>query len=99
MLQRCVVVVLFATLLLAAARGPQPVAPDTLAHVNALFLRSLTGDGKRRVEFNAAATGTHFFLEEAAGVTVYAYTGSDYKKVEFLKGSTLAKAMKKYATK
>ena len=41
--------------------------------------------------------GTHFFLEEPSGVTVYVYDESvGYRKEAFLKGATLAKAMKKY---
>src|SRR5258707_1147147 len=98
MLQRCVILALLATALLAAAPSPapKPIAPETLAHANALFLCSLSGDGKQRVQFKATAVGTHFFFEEAAGVSVYEYhDGSGYKRVEFLKGATLATAVKK----
>lgn len=89
---------LLATALLAAAPAPKskPLAPETLAHANALFLRTLSNDGKQAVQFKAAAVGTHFFFEEAAGVTVYAFDGTDYKRVEFLKGAKLAAALKKY---
>jgi len=63
----------------------------------AMFLGELSHDGKQKVTFRASALGTHFFLEEAAGVTVYVYDETvGYRKETFLKGSTLAKAVKKY---
>ncbi len=97
MLQRIVLVAsLF--ILLAAAPPPKPVAPATLPHPIAMFLADLCSDGKKKVAFKAAAMGTRFFFEETAGVTVYAFDGnSSYRKETFLKGYTLARAMKKYA--
>jgi hypothetical protein len=91
----------FAALLIAvtaaAATPPKTIAPATIPHPMAMYLQSLSKDGKERVTFRASALGTHFFLEEAAGVTVYVYDASvGYRKEAFLKGSTLAKAMKKY---
>lgn len=63
----------------------------------AMFLGELSHDGKEKVTFRASALGTHFFFEEPAGVTVYVYDETvGYRKETFLKGSTLAKAMKKY---
>lgn len=72
------------------------MAPDAISHANAIFLRNLSDDGKQRVLLRAAAHDKHFFFEETAGVTVYQYDGSGYKKLEFLRGATLATAMKKY---
>ena len=81
----------------AAPKAPvKPIAPDAIAHANAIFLRNLSNDGKQRVQFTAAAIDKHFFIEEPAGVTVYQFDGVGYKKVEFLRGGTLAKAMAKY---
>jgi hypothetical protein len=63
----------------------------------AMFLGELSHNGKERVTFRASALGTHFFLEEPAGVTVYVYDETvGYRKETFLKGFTLAKAVKKY---
>jgi hypothetical protein len=89
------------TLLGAPKKPPAPkvVAPETLAHPNAMFLASLSNGGTRRVTFKAAANGTRFFLEESAGVTVYVYDGHDYRRDTFLKQLTLEKAMKAYAKK
>jgi len=91
------VVLLAAVTASAAAPPPRPLAPATIPHPMAMYLSGLSKDGKERVTFRAAALGKHFFLEEAAGVTVYVYDETvGYKKETFLKGSTLAKAMKKY---
>jgi len=63
----------------------------------AMFLGELSHDGKQKVTFRASALGTHFFLEEPAGVTVYVYDETvGYRKEAYLKGFTLAKAVKKY---
>lgn len=91
----------FAALLIAvtasAAPPPKTIAPATIPHPMAMYMQGLSKDGKEKVTFRASALGTHFFLEEAAGVTVYVYDASvGYRKETFLKGSTLAKAMKKY---
>jgi ABC-type glycerol-3-phosphate transport system substrate-binding protein len=81
----------------AAAAAPKTIAPATIPHPIAMYLQGLSKDGKETVTFRASASGTHFFLEEPSGVTVYVYDESvGYKKEAFLKGSTLAKAMKKY---
>jgi len=86
----------FATTIAAA---PKPLAPDSIAHPNALFLASLSNDGRKQVTFKAAASGTRFFLEERTGVTVYWFdeNGGAYRRQTFLRGYSLAKAMKKYA--
>jgi hypothetical protein len=97
--QRLLLLFLSAVVFLAAAPAPKRIAPDSIAHPNAIFLRKLSNDGKDRVQFRATATGSHFFFEEPAGVTVYVYDGSGYKKVEFVKGATLPKVVKKYGTK
>lgn len=63
----------------------------------AMFLGGLSKDGKEKVTFRATAFGTHFFLEEPSGVTVYVYDETvGYRRETFLKGSTLANALKKY---
>ncbi|MEA2338651.1 MAG: hypothetical protein QOE82_2658 [Thermoanaerobaculia bacterium] len=81
----------------AAAVPPKTIAPPTIPHPIAMYLQSLSKDGKQQVTFRASALGTRFFLEEASGVTVYLYDESvGYKKEAFLKGATLARAMKKY---
>jgi hypothetical protein len=87
--------VLFATA--SAFAAPKPVAPPAIPHAVAMFMATLSGDGKTKVTYAATARGTHFFFEEGGGVTVYSFDGDGYKKSEFLKGSTLAKALKKYS--
>jgi len=89
--------VLFATASAFAAPKPAPVAPPAIPHAVAMFMASLAGDGKTKVTYTAVASGTHFFFEESGGVTVYTFDGDGYRKSEFLKGSTLAKALKKYS--
>ena len=86
-------------LLATASATPKraPVAPQQIPHPVAMFLAQLSGDGKTKVSYTAAANGTHFFFAEDGGVTVYTFDGDGYRKSEFLKGSTLAKAMKKYS--
>lgn len=96
---RTPVLILAAIALLGAAAAPKTktVAPATLPHPVAMFLANLSADGKQRVTFKAAAIGTRFFFEEPTGVTVYGYDGdSGYRKETFLRGYTLAKALKKY---
>jgi len=80
----------------AFAASKPPVAPATIPHAVAMFMATLAGDGKTKVTFTATARGTHFFFEESGGVTVYAFDGDGYRKSEFLKGYTLAKAVRKY---
>jgi len=75
------------------------VAPPTVPHPIAMFLATLSSGGKQKVTFKAAAAGTRFFFEESAGVTVYVYDGSGYRKETFLKSATLASAMKRYGAK
>jgi ABC-type transport system involved in cytochrome bd biosynthesis fused ATPase/permease subunit len=83
----------------AAAAAPKTVAPATMPHPIAMFLSDLSAKGKQRVTFKAAAVGTHFFFEEAAGVTVYVYDGAGYRKEAFLKSATIASALKRYGAK
>ena len=98
MLSRTIVALfLFAGSALAAA--PRRLAPETVAHPTAMFLASLSGDGRQAVTFKAAAMGTHFFFEEPTGVTVYTYDGVGYRREIFLKGFTLSKAIKRYAAR
>ena len=87
---------LFASSVIAAS-SPHPVAPEVVAHPAAMFLASLSGDGRQQVTFKAAAMGTHFFFEEPTGVTVYEYDGRSYRRERFMKGATLAKALKQFA--
>jgi hypothetical protein len=101
MLRRTIV----ALCLLASRTGlgaaPAPAgsycARRRVPHPTAMFLASLSGDGRHQVTFKAAAMGTRFFFEEASGVTVYNFDGVGYRKLTFLKGFTLTKAIKKYA--
>jgi hypothetical protein len=76
---------------------PARIAPDAMPHAFAQFLRGMSRDGGRQVTFKATAVGTHFFFEETGGVTVYRFDNGQYIRQEFLRGSTLAKAVKKYA--
>ena len=80
----------------APPSAPHVLAPDTIAHAQAMFLTSLCKDGKERLTFKAAAYGKHFFIEEPPGVTVYVYDGSGYRKETFLAKTTLERAMRKY---
>lgn len=100
-MQRAVAVVLllllaFPLLAAAPAKPPRTVAPRSIAHGNAMFLASLCNDGKKKITIKALAIGTRFFLEEPAGVTVYAFDGNGYQKENFFKGLTIDQAMKKY---
>lgn len=91
---------LLALSLVAAKPKPQPpprLAPDVLPHAFAQILRGMSKDGQRQVTFRAAAVRTHFFFEEKEGVTVYHFDNGQYVKKEFMRGSTLVKALKKYA--
>lgn len=81
----------------AFAAPKTSVAPPEIPHAVAMFMASLAGDGKTKVTYSATAQGTHFFFAEDGGVTVYTFDGDGYRKSEFLKGYTLAKALKKYS--
>ena len=83
----------------ASAAPPKAIAPPSVPHSVAMFLSTLSSDGKQKVTFKAAASGTHFFFEESAGVTVYVFDGDGYRKETFLKSATLASAMKRYGSK
>jgi hypothetical protein len=96
MLQRAALLTLLVAASALAAPPPKALAPDAIPHTIALFLKDLSADGKHRVTFRATAYGTRFFFEEPAGVTVYSFDGGGYRKEAFLKGGTLAAAMKKY---
>jgi hypothetical protein len=104
MLQRSAIVVTLLLFVVSAAPVParktggvNTVAPTSLPHPVAMFLANLSGDGKQRITFKAAAIGTRFFFEEATGVTVYGFDGTaGYRKEQFLKGYTLPRALKKY---
>src|ERR1051326_4478598 len=98
-----------ALLLLSLATAPAfaapkpPPAPDAIPHPVAMFMAALAGDGKTKGTYTAAPSGTHFFFEQSGGGTGYtsegacsAFEGDGSRKSEFLKGSTLAKALKKY---
>ena len=99
---RIVAVVSLAVLCAAAPPPPSPapkvVAPESFPHSVALFLSSLSNDGRQRIAFKAAALGTHFFFEETTGVSVYIYDGIGYKRQAFLKGFTMGQALAKYRT-
>ena len=80
----------------APAPAPVVIAPASVDHSMALFLRELSKDGTRQVTFRATAIGTRFFLEETAGVTVYRFQNGRYVKEDFLRGARLAAALKRY---
>jgi len=94
---------LFLALSLSAAtpksKPPATIAPDAVPHAIAQFLRTMSRDGGRPVTFKATAVGMRFFFEETSGVTVYRFDNGRYIKEEFLRGSNLAKAVKRYAKK
>lgn len=97
MLLRLLSITLLAAVAASAAPPPKSIAPATVPHPMAMYLSELSKEGKQQVTFRAAAMGTHFFLEEPSGVTVYVYDETvGYRKDAFLKGSNLTKAMKKY---
>jgi hypothetical protein len=98
MLSRLLAIALLAAATTAsAATAPKAIAPATIPHPMAMYLNGLSKDGKQQVTFRSVAIGTRFFLEEPAGVTVYNYDDTvGYRKETFLKGYTLAKALKKY---
>ncbi|HUJ14987.1 MAG TPA: hypothetical protein VL284_14470 [Thermoanaerobaculia bacterium] len=97
MLSRWIAVIALLASTAFAADPPRHIAPDIVAHPTALFLASLSGDGRQQVTFKAAAMGTHFFFEEPSGVTVYMFDGRSYRRERFLKGYTLTKALKQFA--
>ena len=76
---------------------PPTVAPDVVSHDVAQLLRTMSKDGNRQVTFRATAVGTRFFFQEPNGVTVYRFDKGRYIKEELLRGSTLAKAVKRYS--
>jgi len=97
MLSRFFAAALLVAVTASAAPPPKTLAPPTVPHPMALYLCSLSKDGREKLTIRAQALGTHFFLEEPAGVTVYNYDETvGYRKETFLKGFTLAKAVKKY---
>jgi hypothetical protein len=91
--------VVFAVAASAAPPKPKSIAPTTVPHPVAMFLSNLSSGGKEKVTFKAAATGTHFFFEEPAGVTVYVFDGDGYRFESFVKSATLASVMKRYGAK
>lgn len=74
-----------------------PLALDDMPHQVALYLRTMSHDGERSVTFKATAVATRFYIEEPAGVTVYRFDNGRHVKEEFLRGSNLVKAVKRYA--
>jgi hypothetical protein len=101
-MRKLAVVLVLAVLcpLLLGAKKSQPVknAPDALPHTMALFLASMSKDGTKTVTFRATARDTYFFFEEPSGVTVYVWDqpSGAYRRSEFIKASTLPKAIKRY---
>ncbi|HYI13053.1 MAG TPA: hypothetical protein VEK57_28665 [Thermoanaerobaculia bacterium] len=80
-------------------KTPPPVvhvSPDQIPHNIALFLRTLSNDGRRTVTFKATAVGTRFFFEENGSVTVYRFENGVYVRERFAKGVKLATAVKRY---
>jgi hypothetical protein len=101
-MRRIAVLLLVVTLSLSAATPKKKqavtfVAPPDIPHPIAQFLRQLTKDGARSVTFKATAVGTRFYFEEPSGVSVYRFDNGRYVREEFLRGSTLAKAVKRYS--
>jgi len=91
-----VLAVLCLTVVGAKKAAPIVNAPDALPHPIALFLAGMSKDGAKTVTFRATAVDTHFFLEEPSGVTVYVWDNGTYRRAEFIRASTLPKAMKRY---
>ncbi|MFL6244868.1 MAG: hypothetical protein ACJ74H_02505 [Thermoanaerobaculia bacterium] len=102
-MRRTAILVLLVSLSLSAATPKKKpvatIAPPDIPHPIAQFLRSLCKDGGRAVTFKASATGTHFFFEEASGVTVYRYVDGKYVRETFLAGAKLPAVVKRYAKK
>jgi hypothetical protein len=100
-MRKFAVLVFFLAMSIAAApkKSPAPIAPNAIPHPIALFLGTLSKEGARQVTFKASAVGMYFFFEEPTGVTVYRFDKGQYLKAEFLRTTTLAKAMKKYEKK
>ena len=101
-MRKLVVIAALAAALSGSAAPPKkaaPMAPPAVAHPIALFLNELSKEGKRQVTFRANATGTRFFFEEAAGVTVYRFVDGQYVREAFLSGAKLSGAMKRYASR
>ena len=98
MRSRILAVVSLAVLCAAAPPPPKPkvVAPESFPHAVAMFMSNLSSEGKQRVQYKAAAFGTHFFFEEPTGVSVYQFDGIGYRRQSFLKGNTLGQALAKY---
>lgn len=92
------VLALLCLCVVGAKKATPPVthAPAALPHQIALFLATLSDDGARTVTFKAVARDKFFFLEEPSGVTVYRWENGGYVKAEFLRASTLAKAIKRH---
>jgi hypothetical protein len=97
-MRKAVVLAVVAAFTLSAAppKRSATVAPPLFPHPIALFLDDLSENGARQVTFRARAVGVWFFFEEPTGVTVYRFDRGRYAKKEFLPGSTIAKAAKKY---
>jgi hypothetical protein len=91
------VLAVLCSLVLGAKKAP-PVtnAPNEVPHTIALFLASMSKDGAKPVTFRASARNTHFFIEEPSGVTVYVWDNGTYRRSEFIRATTLAKAVKRY---
>ena len=89
----------------AIVAGPVTVSGNAVIWYEVTFLTGNSGwvGGDMLIGGSSApkaiAVGTHFFFEESAGVTVYVFDGTDYKKERFLKGATLSSALKKYGAK
>lgn len=105
-MRRLPLLLLFAALALFTVTGAAPkkklpptIAPAEVPHPVAQFLRDLSKDGGRQVSFKCTAVGTRFYFEEPNGVTVYRFDDGNYMKEEFLRNTTLAKAVKRYARK
>lgn len=100
-MRRTAILILFVTLTLSAATPKKKpvatIAPSEVPHAIAQFLRTLSKDGGRSVTFKASASGTHFFFEEASGVTVYRFVNGKYVQQSFLPGAKLGTAVKRYA--
>ena len=80
----------------ATANKPAAIAPDVVPHNIAMFLAGLCNDGQRSVNVRARAMGTHFFIEEPVGVSVYTFEGTGYRKNAFMPGAKLPAALKRY---
>lgn len=100
-MRKLAVLVIVAALAASAAAPPKKkqAAPDDVPHGVALYLAALSDHGTREVRYKARAHGTRFFFEEPGGVTVYRFEKGKYVRDDFLRDTTLERAVRRYAVR